>query len=322
MRNGILNLIKKSCYDESAYDSLESIYVLYEQLQYGSNLDETARFLYDWLRINYKIDNINFSLYDLEKDISTVILKEGKEFFLDGEFTFYFIISTHTQNNAVVSFSADNKEHYDQINKKREFLEAAFFQISPILQNGIIKKYHVEASSIDSVTHVYNRKYFIEYVKKIITLSKKGNNSITLLMIGVDRFKAVIDEFDYDIGDKVLVELAKVIHGNINEFDIVARLTGDEFLVALVDLNDLAKAQEIAKNIIEQFAKSYIVIDENKNRILKKTCCVGISTYPNDSDDIEQVLKNADSFLYEAKNKGRSSYAVFKKEEESSIDLF
>jgi GGDEF domain-containing protein len=55
---------------------------------------------------------------------------------------------------------------------------------------------------------------------------------------------------------------------------------------------------------------------------LKKTCCVGISEYPKDSDDIDQVLKNADMFLYEAKNKGRSSYAVYIKEDESSIDLF
>ena len=48
-------------------------------------------------------------------------------------------------------------------------------------------------------------------------------------MIGIDHFKAVIDEFDYDVGDKVLIELAKIIHSNIDEFDMVGRLNGDEF---------------------------------------------------------------------------------------------
>lgn len=179
----------------------------------------------------------------------------------------------------------------------------------------------MEASSIDSVTHVYNRKYLIEHIYKIISLSKNKSDPITFLMVGVDHFKAVIDEFDYDIGDKVLIELAKVIHTNIDEFDIVARLMGDEFLVALVNCQ-IPKAQLVAQNIIEQFAKTPIVVDEQTMQVLHKTVCIGISTYPSDNGDIDQVLKNADNFLYEAKNKGCSEIAVFHPKEHSSIDLF
>ena len=141
-------------------------------------------------------------------------------------------------------------------------------------------------------------------------------------MIGIDHFKAVIDEFDYDIGDKVLIELAKVIHGNINDFDIVARLTGDEFLVALVNTSSSTVALDIAQKIIDEFSIIEVVVDEETNQTLKKTICIGVSLYPEHSDDINQVLKYADSFLYEAKNKGRSKIAIYKKEEESSIDLF
>jgi diguanylate cyclase (GGDEF)-like protein len=141
-------------------------------------------------------------------------------------------------------------------------------------------------------------------------------------MVGVDHFKAVIDEFDYDIGDKVLIELAKVIHGNIKSFDIVARLTGDEFLVALVDLTSDKQAIEIAQRIIDDFAKTNIIIDEKKNIVLKKTICIGISSYPQDSDNISEVIKNSDNFLYEAKNKGRGQYAIFDTQKLSSIELF
>ena len=234
MKNEMMELIKKAIVNHTKIKSLENIYDLYDQLQYSENLNETADSLSDWLASRYKVDNISFSLFDMENNLSSDILKKGSEFYLDGEFSFYFIINTHTEINAIVAFSASNQEHYDTINNDYSYIEAAFFQISPILQNGIMKKHHIEASSIDSVTNVHNRKYLIQHINKIISLSHKEEKNIAFLMVGIDRFKAVIEEFDYDIGDKVLIELAKVIHTEIKDFDIVARLTGDEFLVALI----------------------------------------------------------------------------------------
>ena len=322
MKIKMLELIKSACNNQIKFDALENIYTLYDQLQYSSNLNEMADSLYDWLKEKYNVDNLSFSLFDMEKNINYAVLKKGNEFFLDGELSFYFIINTHTELNAIISFAATSQKHYDTIHNNYSYIEAAFFQISPIIQNGIMKKHHIESSSVDSVTNVYNRKYLIKHIQKIISLSNTQQENITFLMIGIDHFKAVVDEFDYDIGDKVLVELAKSIHSCINDFDIVARLTGDEFLVALLNLQSTDIAQNTASRIIEQFAQSGVVVNKQTNQILKKTICIGISSYPQDSDDINQVLKNADSFLYEAKNKGRSKYAVYKKEEESSIDLF
>lgn len=322
MKTIMLNLIKLAIEDKSKLNKLENIYALYEQLQYSENLNEMAESLVDWLYLKYQVVNINFSLFDLEDETTTSILKKGDEFYLDGEFSFYFIINTHTNLNAIVSFSVDNQEEYDYVSHDKDFIDAAFFQISPILQNGIMKKHHIEASSIDSVTNVHNRKYLIEHIHKIISLSNTKNRNISFLMIGIDRFKAVVEEFDYDIGDKVLIELAKVIHKSIKDFDIVARLTGDEFLVALVNLKSNDFAEKVANKIITEFANTEIVVNVETNQILKKTVCVGISSFPADSEDINQVLKNADNFLYEAKNKGRSEVSIYKEEDNSSIDLF
>ncbi len=322
MKNQMINLIKSACSDENDFKAIENIYDLYDQLQYSENLAEMAESLYDWLDVKYQVNNMNFYLFDIGKNVKTTILDKGEEFTLDNELSFYFIINTHTEINAIVSFAASNEEQYGMINKNYSFIEAAFFQISPILQNGIMKKNHIESSSVDSVTNVYNRKYLIERIHKITSLSNSNEENITFLMIGIDHFKAVIDEFDYDIGDKVLVELAKIIHGNIKDFDIVARLTGDEFLVALINDQSYFKGEEIAQIIIDEFAQTQILINEETNQVLKKTICVGISSYPQDSNNIDDVLKNADSFLYEAKNKGRSKIAIFSKDELSSIDLF
>ena len=322
MKTKMLELIELACKNKTKFNALENIYALYDQLQYSDDLNEMADSLYDWLYDKYKVDNLDFSLFDMEKNISYPILKKGGEFFLDAEQSFYFIINTHTELNAVISFAATKQEHYDIIKNDNDYIEAAFFQISPIIQNGIMKKHHIESSSIDSVTNVYNRKYLIKHIQKIISLSNTQKENITFLMIGIDHFKAVVDEFDYDIGDKVLVELAKSIHSCIKDFDIVARLTGDEFLVALLNLQSTDIAQDVALKIIKQFAKSEVIVNKQTHQILKKTICVGISSYPQDSEDINQVLKNADNFLYEAKNKGRSQYAVYKKVEDNSINLF
>lgn len=321
MKNIMIKLLKKSCEDKYTLRFLEKIYILCDKFQYISNINEISALLYKWLQKEFDISNIRFYLYDMKTEVKTPILEDGASCFLDGELSFYFVINTHTSINAIVSFSADNKEHYNKINRCYDNLEALFFHISPVLQSVIIKKSYIESSSIDSVTNVYNRHYLIEHITKIISLSKKDENNISFLMIGIDHFKAVTDEFDYDVGDKVLIELAKVIHSNIDSFDIVARLSGDEFLVALVNKDDNS-VYDIAKNIIDDFANTQIVIDADNQIVLQKTICIGISTYPKDDKDINITLKYADTSLYDAKNKGRSEIVVYNKDKQNSIDLF
>ncbi|BFU77731.1 hypothetical protein ALC152_09460 [Arcobacter sp. 15-2] len=322
MKDRLIKLFKLSMSDESKFEKLKNIYSLYDQLQYSENINDMAECLVRWLSSTYKVNNVNFSLFDMDNNENTTLLKKGKDFYLDGHFSFYFIINTHTDINAVVSFAVESKEQYAVVNEDKDFIDAAFFQISPILENGILKKHHIESDSIECVTNVHNRHYLIEHIHKITALSNKKEENISFLMIGIDRFKAIAEEFDYDVEDKVLIELAKVIHKNIRNFDIVARLTGDEFVVALINLKSNSEAQVIAKKIIDDFANTEIVVNEETHQILKKTTCIGISSFPADSDDINQVLKNADTFLKEAKNKGRGEFAVYRKEEESTIDLF
>lgn len=141
-------------------------------------------------------------------------------------------------------------------------------------------------------------------------------------MVGVDHFKAVIDEYDYDIGDRVLVELAKVIHANISEFDMVARLTGDEFLISILSTSSEHDIINISNKIIKDFAEIEIKITEEQ--ILKKTICIGYDVYNySDEKTIDSTIKNADIALYEAKNKGRSQVFNFNDmKEEDTIDLF
>lgn len=324
MKNKILDLIKSSANNEKDFNALNSIFNLHEQLQYATNINQMADDIYDWLNEEFSIDNVVFALFDINTNSREEILVKGEEFYLDDDYSCFFIINTHTNLNATVSFNATSNVHYQVIQSKYNTIEAAFFQISPIIQNGIIKKNFIESSSLDSVTKVYNRNYLIENLTKHLNLTKNKESEIYFLMIGVDHFKAVIDEFDYDVGDKVLIELAKVIHSNINEFDMVARLNADEFLVTILSNSSEFEAEEIAKKIINDFANKKILINEETEQVLLKTTCIGFETLDIHSEaNITDSIKNADIALYEAKNKGRSQLFKFSElTDEDTIDLF
>ncbi|XPV70318.1 MAG: GGDEF domain-containing protein [Halarcobacter sp.] len=325
MSNSILKLIKASATDDKSYKALEKIYKLYDQLQYSSNIKQMAEDIFLWLNTNFNIDNVTFSLFDIERNNRENIFIEGEEFNLDDNLSFFFIINTHTNLNAIVSFAANTKEHYKIINSQYDTIESALFQISPIIQNGIIKKNFIESLSLDSVTQVYNRHYLIENLNKQIHLSRKNYDYIYFLMIGIDHFKAVIDEFDHDIGDQVLVELAKIIHTNISEFDMVARLSGDEFLISVLSTTNKKDIIKMAENIIKDFSEVKVLVNPEIKQTLQKTVCIGIDLYEisNSSDNIDKTIKNADIALYEAKNKGRSQYFFYNQlQPEDTIDLF
>ncbi len=136
------------------------------------------------------------------------------------EYSVYFF--TFTQNY-FIAYNTTQSIAFAQtwslaIQEQFYIIDAAFHLISPIIQNGILKKNYIESSSIDSVTRVYNRSYLVEHLNKYLSLTINRQSQIYFLMVGIDHFKAVIDEFNHDIADTVLIELTKIIHSNISEF--------------------------------------------------------------------------------------------------------
>lgn len=321
--SSILKLIKQSATDENAFKSLESIFNFYEQLQYATNIKQVAEDIFVWLNKDFDVNNLIFSLFDINKSIKEDILVKGKEFYLDDDLSHFFIVNTHTNLNATVSFCATSQEHSKFLEEKYQTIEAAFSQVSPIIQNSILKKNFIDSLSLDSVTNVYTRDYLIKMLSERIRLLESEQNEMYLLMIGIDRFKAIIDEFNYEIGDKVLIELARVIHSNISEFDMVGRLNADMFLVSLNDCNEI-QACNIAKKIISDFSEIDILVDKRSGQTLKKTICVGLERYlPNYKISLDDSIKNADTALYEARNKGRGQFFKFSDlKSEDNIELF
>ncbi|AXH12247.1 GGDEF domain-containing protein [Halarcobacter bivalviorum] len=231
-------------------------------------------------------------------------------------------IKLNENDKLEVTFYYDSSLEQEKIESSVEAIKTTFNLISQTIYNKYLTYQIKEFSLKDSLTGLYNRQYIDEYLKTILPLSNREKKKIAFLKIGIDHFKAVIDEFDYNIGDKVLQELAVSLKNSVRSSDVVARIDSDEFLVVLHNVDSEENTIKVAQKIIENFKKKKVIVNNITNQTLMKTICAGISMFPDDASKIEEIFRSSDIALYEAKNRGRSQFFKFKKEETNTIELF
>jgi diguanylate cyclase (GGDEF)-like protein len=136
---------------------------------------------------------------------------------------------------------------------------------------------------------------------------RRGGNKLAVMMLDLDRFKVVNDTFGHSLGDKVLRAAGDKLVALVRKSDTVARVGGDEFLVLLPKIARDEDSVRVARKILEAFRKPF-VINSFKVRI---TNSVGIAIYPEDGEDSDTLLRNADIAMYWVKEQGRDNYASY-----------
>lgn len=162
-------------------------------------------------------------------------------------------------------------------------------------------------ANFDHLTQLPNRRLFRDRLKQEMKMAHRANLGMALLFIDLDRFKEVNDTLGHDAGDALLVEAAKRITECVRESDTVARLGGDEFTVILSRITDTSHVERVAQNIIQRLSEPFVLNGELAN----SSASIGITFYPSDGLDAEQLIKNADRAMYVAKNKGRNCYGYY-----------
>ncbi len=322
MKNDLLQLIKKSATSTSASKAVEHIYDLYEQIQYYKEKDPILKEFNSWMNENFAIENLKINLYNAEIDHNKTIFRAGEDFDINSDLIKMYIIEIDHRQNALVLLKASDEDHFAFLESMEETFQAMFFVVSPLIKDSIILEQLEDLAMKDNITGYYNRKYLDRFIRnRLYVCEKNGDVNVAFMLVEVDRFKAVIEEFDYEIGDDVLIELAKIMNSIIKRDDIIIKLTGYEFLVILTN-TDEQKAESVAKEMIDRFAKAEVTVNMLTGQTLKKTICIGYSMYPNDACDVFEAIRQADIALNEARNISRSSYLKFTKEQESTIDFF
>lgn len=283
-----------------------------------SDLEKSCLNIFDYLKLHHeinflKIEVIKDEIYETIfsfSDSNIEYFENSLEFqeSLDTKLKFTFLSTTKKEQNNVV-------ENFEKI-------KAPLQIFSQSLYNKFMEKKLHELSLVDPLTGSYTRCYLNNYVSNLLSLSNREQKKVAFVKIGIDQFRAVIDEYDYEIGDRVLKLLANTLKNSVRESDIVIKISDDEFLVILLNIMTESNALMIAKKLVDNFSKEAIVVDEETKQILMKTISGGISIFPDNATSIDEIIKKSDIALYEAKNKGRGEIFLYNDEDTNKIDLF
>jgi diguanylate cyclase (GGDEF)-like protein len=166
------------------------------------------------------------------------------------------------------------------------------------------------ASEHDSLTGLPNRAVVSDRIAQAIALAPRHGKQVAVLVLDLDGFKHINDSLGHPTGDRLLQSVATRLVECVRGTDTVSRQGGDEFLVLLSEADEWSDAALVARRMLETVAEAHSV----DGRDLHITTSIGVSVYPEDGDDAETLIKNADTAMYQAKENGRQSYQFFKPE--------
>jgi diguanylate cyclase (GGDEF)-like protein/PAS domain S-box-containing protein len=162
-------------------------------------------------------------------------------------------------------------------------------------------------ANYDALTGLPNRHLFQERLDEAMRSAIQANHVGAAVMVDLDHFKNINDTLGHNAGDAVLIETAARLRRSIRDGDIVARFGGDEFLVLLKRIDSPDDASRVAEAILSQLSAPFVV----EHREMHLAASIGICLFPQDSTNLEEVLKFADAAMYAAKNSGRRTYRFF-----------
>jgi diguanylate cyclase (GGDEF)-like protein/PAS domain S-box-containing protein len=180
----------------------------------------------------------------------------------------------------------------------------------------------------DPLTDLPNRRLLLDRLQQALTSSTRHNRYGALLLLDMDDFKTLNDTLGHDIGDKFLVEVARRLQTCVREGDTVARQGGDEFVVILEDLSEdtqaATQAEAVALKILDAVSQPY-VLDLTLHKGLQNTrsyhctSSIGITLFRDNSISVDELMKRADTAMYQAKAAGRNSLLFFDPEMQTSV---
>lgn len=159
----------------------------------------------------------------------------------------------------------------------------------------------------DALTGLPNRRLLVDRVDSIIKLAQRMDKQAVIMFVDLDGFKAVNDIHGHECGDALLLEIANRLMETIRESDTIARVGGDEFILAYTEMEGSKKEVEIlTQRIIESLSKPITLPNGSAENI---TASIGIALFPDNGKQVSELIKTADEAMYKVKNKGKNNYA-------------
>jgi len=159
----------------------------------------------------------------------------------------------------------------------------------------------------DGLTGLANRKRFQERLHEALSQARRKKRGLAVLFFDVDHFKLINDKFGHEAGDELLQEIAHRLLRAVRKIDTVARLGGDEFTILLLETESADAAARVGRKLLDAMTPPF----EIGGRTISASASIGISLFPEDGDDEEVLVRNADAAMYHAKELGRNNFQLY-----------
>lgn len=217
---------------------------------------------------------------------------------------FYICVPYSISNDLdfIVSIVSDTQEEHERVRKSLPFINDYVNSSKPEIVSKKLMQILEKSAQTDPLTNLYNRKYLERYIDTKLYNGKYKNIPCGLMMVDIDFFKLINDNYGHDIGDIAIKTISNTLMDVISEDDVIIRFGGEEFIVVLNDCTEehlSAKAEEIRIAFAQQ------KIDAG-SEIFSKTVSIGTSLFPNTDKNFWKYVKQSDIALYHAKHNGRN----------------
>ncbi len=243
-----------------------------------------------------------------EKILSLVKDIEEKEFSPDKKIFALPLISESKNVGVLVAKSTE-----DEISSKdTDYLEQLAGQIAITINRANVYAEILKHATLDALTGFYNRRQLEERIKQEVANAKRQHAPLCGIMTDIDFFKSVNDTYGHAVGDLVLKSIAKVIRGQLREYDIAGRYGGEEFSL-LLPFTKVNEAQMVAERLRQAVEDKVIDISkinpDSEQKTIKITISLGIYEI-KENDNEDDLIRKADKALYQAKNTGRNKVVI------------
>lgn len=166
----------------------------------------------------------------------------------------------------------------------------------------------LDMANFDQLTGLPNRTLLRDRMERAMAKSKRRQTLVAVLFFDIDRFKHINDSLGHHVGDEVLREVSRRLQETVRQENTVARLSGDEFIIVLEEINTQEEVRTVARRLLMEVSEPIRLEDSTE---LKLTASIGIAFAPDHGKETEALLQNADIAMYRAKTKGRNTFQIF-----------
>ncbi|NQZ92678.1 MAG: EAL domain-containing protein [Moritella sp.] len=225
---------------------------------------------------------------------------------------FFGLFYTFIINNANIIL----RTKFEESHKQRRTLSLQNQRLTEEIEKRKISEQKLaHQATHDALTGLPNRSYGNLRLEQELAKAKRTNSNVLVMFMDLDNFKQINDTLGHWAGDQILTQSTERLLESVRDSDILARLGGDEFLLVIPELKGVESAQFLAKRVLSLFDNPFIL----DNQELFISGSIGMSIYPQDGDNAQQLLASADTAMYRSKQDGRNTFSFYNSE--MSTDL-